>query len=173
MHITHNYVPFFLLISLCYYCCNYQLVIEKVNLHTIVPFIFQTLTLCIWMKLNRMLIAKFIGNFYIFSLLSASEVVRINESAQRQVIGHTDVLRVEHKTLIYWIHYLIPWLHLSPFHPGLQPSLHTPVTGLHFSCLQLLHVYQQLRPYFPREHAKNNQHLIIESTNIVDKRGYN
>ena len=25
-----------------------------------------------------------------------SEIVRINESAQRQVIGHTDVLRVEH-----------------------------------------------------------------------------
>jgi hypothetical protein len=48
------------------------------------------------MKLNRMLIAKFIGNFDIFSLLSASEIVRINESAQRQVIGHTDVLRVEH-----------------------------------------------------------------------------
>jgi len=62
---------------------------------------------------------------------------------------------------------------LSLFHPGIQPSLHTPVTGLHIWCLQLLHVSQQLRPYFPREHAKNNQHLFRESTNIVDKRGYN
>ena len=62
---------------------------------------------------------------------------------------------------------------MSLFHPGLQPSLHTPVTGIHFSCLQLLHVFQEFRPYFPREHANNNQHLLIETTNIVDKRGYN
>ena len=84
-----------------------------------------------------------------------------------------DISLIENKTLIYCIHYLIPLLHLSPFHPSLQPSWHTPVTGEQVCRLQVLHVSSQLRPYFPREHAKNNQHLSIESTNIVDKRGYN
>jgi putative effector of murein hydrolase LrgA (UPF0299 family) len=49
-------------------------------------------------------------------------------------------------------------------HPCLQPSLHTPVTGEQVWCLQLLHVSLQLRPYFPREHAK-----IIEIIDYLEK----
>jgi hypothetical protein len=40
------------------------------------------------------------------------------------------------KTLLYCMHYSIPWVHLSPFHPGLQPSLHTPSFGEQVWCLQ-------------------------------------
>ena len=74
----------------------------------------------------------------------------------------------ENISLIYRIHNLIPWLHLSPFHPDLQSYLHTPDNGLQVLCLQLLHVSLQLFPYLPREHAnypKNN----TESKHITGK----
>ena len=67
---------------------------------------------------------------------------------------------IENKTLIYCVQNLIPWLHLSLFHPDVQPYLHTPVTGKQVCHLQLLHVSLQLKPYCPREHAKNNPHLL-------------
>lgn len=48
------------------------------------------------MKLNRMLITECIDNFVIISLLSAGEIVSVNESAQKlEIIGQTDVLHVE------------------------------------------------------------------------------
>jgi hypothetical protein len=74
----------------------------------------------------------------------------------------------ENIPLIYRMQILIPWLHLSPFHPSLQSYLHTPVTGLQVLCSQLLHVSLQLFPYLPREHAnypKNN----TESKHITGK----
>ena len=81
------------------------------------------------------------------------------------LLKFTKYICEENIPLIYYIQYVIPCVHLSPFQPGLQPYWHTPDTGLQVLCSQLLHVSLQLTPYRPLEHANNSK--IIQKSKVL------